>query len=357
MSEQSKSYIQGRGAQSNPNNRFNKLGYSSEDTDGVDETESPSNLTRYIEVFPKTIVNSVKSPDVGMDYSLNPYQGCEHGCTYCYARPTHEYWGYSAGTDFEQVILVKKNAPELLRKTFEKKKWQVKPIIISGNTDCYQPCEKQFGITRQLLEIFLEYRHPVGIITKNVLMNRDLDLIEALGKLNLISINLSITTLDEKLRRRLEPRTATSQRKLNLIEKLVGINVPVNVMACPIIPGLNDHEILPIAKAAAEHGANSFHSHVVRLIGPNEQIFENWLDLNFPDRKEKVLNQLKSIHSGKTGSSTFGDRMTGHGSFALNLSRQREIAKHKYFPNPKRIPLRTDLFRRPSRNGQLSLFE
>jgi len=357
MSEESKSHFSGRGANFNPKNKFDKHTYLNEEQDGVDVPQYESNTTKYIEIFPKTIVNKVTSSDVGMDYSLNPYQGCEHGCTYCYARPTHEYWGYSAGMDFEKVILVKKNAPELLRQTLQNKKWEVKPIILSGNTDCYQPCEKEFQITRQLLEIFLEFRHPVGIITKNALMNRDLDIIEELSKLKLISVNLSITTLNEGLRRKLEPRTATSHRKLDLIEKLVKIDVPVNVMAAPIIPALNDHEIISIAQAVSELGANTFHAHVVRLMGPNEQIFSAWVERYFPDRKDKVLNQLKEIHSGRTGSSNFGSRMKGDGTYALNIRRQLKLAKHKYFPNPKRTSLRKDLFRRPSTDGQLDLFD
>lgn len=351
------SKFHGRGSDNNPKNKFNKNKYVNEEQDGVDIPIVSSNLTQFIDVFPKTIVNKVSSPDVGMDYSLNPYQGCEHGCTYCYARPTHEYWGYSAGLDFEKIILVKKNAAQLLKQTFHKKKWVVKPIILSGNTDCYQPCERQFEITRSLLKTCLEYQHPVGIITKNVLMNRDLDIIEELARLNLISVNISITTLNEALRRKLEPRTASGKRKLELIENLTNLNVPVNVMAAPIIPALNDHEIISIAKSVSERGANSFHAHIVRLMGPNEQIFERWLDHHFPDRKNKVLNQLKSIHNGKTGQSNFGTRMKGQGVFALNIQRQVQLAKYKYFKNPKHIRLNTTLFKRPSLNGQLDLFD
>lgn len=356
MDRNDKSAFSGRGSGHNPANRFERRIYSEEDTDGVDLPYEEAAKTKYVEVFPKSIVNKVISPDVGMDYSLNPYQGCEHGCTYCYARPTHEYWGMSAGLDFEQVILVKKNAPDLLRQALDKKSWVPKPIVLSGNTDCYQPAEREFELTRELLKVFLEYRHPVGIISKNVLLNRDLDLIEELAEMNLIAVNLSITTLNEELRRQLEPRTATAHRKLELIEKLANIRVPVNVMASPIIPALNDHEMLSIAKAASEHGANSFHAHVVRLMGPNEHIFEEWVKFHYPDRAQKVMNQIRSLHEGKTGNSTFGDRMKGNGVFALNIRRQRELAKRKYFPNPNYFKLRTDLFRRPN-GGQLFLFD
>ena len=356
MNHNEKPKFSGRGSGHNPTNRFEKHSYSDEDTDGIDIPYEEAAKTKFVDVYPKSIVNKVTSPDVGMDYSLNPYQGCEHGCTYCFARPTHEYWGLSAGLDFEQVILVKKNAPELLREALDKKSWIPRPIVLSGNTDCYQPAERTFELTRELLKVFLEYRNPVGIITKNVLMNRDLDVIEELGALNLVAVNLSITTLDEELRRKLEPRTATTKRKLELIENLANINVPVNVMAAPIIPALNDHEILPIAKVASERGANSFHSHVVRLMGANENIFEQWVRHSYPDRAQKVMNQLRSLHGGKTGSSNFGDRMKGSGVFALNIRRQRELAKRKYFPNPTNYSLRTDLFRRPS-GGQLFLFD
>ncbi len=356
MADAPKNYFTGRGTQFNPTNRFDKNTYSTEHSEGIDVTDLEKKTTQYLTVFPKTIVNKVTSPDVGMEYSLNPYQGCEHGCTYCYARPTHEYWGKSAGLDFERVIFIKKNAPDLLKAAFEKKNWKVKPIVLSGNTDCYQPCERQFELTRKLLKIFLAYKHPVGIITKNVLLKRDLDVIGELAQLKLVEVNLSITTLDEELRRKLEPRTATSQRKLALIETLHALNVPVRVMASPIIPGLNDHEILPIAKAAAKHGASRFHAHVVRLMGANEALFEEWLTNNFPDRKSKVLNQLKSIHGGKVGSSSFGNRMKGEGSYALNIRQQREIAKNKYFKEEVHDKLRTDLFLRPGKGRQLDLF-
>jgi DNA repair photolyase len=350
-------YMNGRGAQSNPSNRFNKFTYSDDDPDGVDEPESLDQRTKFIAIFPKTIVNKVHSPDVKMDYSLNPYQGCEHGCTYCYARPTHEYWGYSAGVDFERVILVKKNAPELLEKEFMKKSWAVKPIILSGNTDCYQPCERTYEITRSLLKICLEYRNPVGILTKNVLMERDLDLLAQLAELNLISVNLSITTLDETIRRKLEPRTATSTRKLKLIEELVNINVPVNIMMSPIIPALTDHEIFPIAKAVSELGAKSMYYQIVRLNGPNGEIFKKWVERNFPDRAEKVLHQIQEFHGGNLSDSRFGKRMQGDGVLALNLKRQYQLAMQKYFPDKVSANLRTDLFRRPSKDGQTILFE
>jgi len=356
MTNDNNEYIQGRGAQVNPHNRFQKAGKVQEHWEGLDEADELDSKTKFIEIFPKTIVNKVTASDVGLSYSLNPYQGCEHGCTYCYARPTHEYWGYSAGMDFEKVILVKKNAPQLLEQTFQHKKWEAKTIMLSGNTDCYQPCERTFGITRQLLEICLKYKHPVSIITKNVLINRDMDVLAELAKLNLVNVNLSITTLNEDLRRVLEPRTATAKRKLESIERLTENNIPVNIMIAPIIPALNDYEVFSIIKEVSARGALSAHYQVVRLDGPNQQIFTDWVSKNFPDRASKVLNQLREIYGGEIGDRRFGTRMKGEGNFALNLNRQFELACKRFFVDKPFPRLRKDLFERPSTNGQMSLF-
>ena len=348
-------YKNGRGAQINPHNRF----FSREkgaDFDDIDPAEEPELKTKFIEVHPKTIVNKLTSPDVGMYYSLNPYQGCEHGCTYCYARPTHEYWGYSAGTDFERMILVKKNAPELLEETLNKKSWKVQTISISGNTDCYQPCEREYKITRRLLEIMLKYKHPVGIITKNALITRDLDILEELAKLNLVAVNISITSLKEELRRKLEPRTASSRKKLEAIQLLSQHGIPVNVLMAPIIPALNDDEIFSIAKEAASYGALSMYHQIVRLNGPNGEIFTDWVTKNYPDRAEKVLNQLREMHGGKLSDSRFGTRMKGEGIYALNIQRQVELARKRFLPAHPFPKLRNDLFSRPDTSGQMTLF-
>ncbi len=252
-------HIKGRGAQHQVTNRFAAHSYEMRDdflnycaAEGEEATDSK---TSFIDTFPKTIVNKVSSPDVGLEFSLNPYQGCEHGCVYCYARNSHEYWGYGAGLDFEQKILVKQNAVELLEQKFRSKSWKAAPIILSGNTDCYQPVERKLEITRQLLQLFLKYKHPVGIITKNALIQRDIDILEELAKDNLIRVNLSITSLDEKVRQLLEPRTASIKRRLETIEKLSEKGIPVNVMMAPIIPSINSHEILPLVKEIAERGA------------------------------------------------------------------------------------------------------
>lgn len=345
----------GRGAFINPHNHFISH-QQGEDYFDAPELEDVIQKTRFIEISPKTIVNKVKSPDVGMVYSLNPYQGCEHGCTYCYARPTHEYWGYSAGLDFESVILVKKNAPELLKIALKKRGHTVKAIGLSGNTDCYQPCERNYGITRQLLEIFLEYRHPVGIITKNALIERDIDILKELARLNLVHVHISITSLDEEIRRKLEPRTATALRKLKTIQRLSSEGIPVTAMLSPMIPAINDHELFHLAKAVSEHGAINAHYQVVRLNGPNEAIFKSWLEHHFPDRAQKVIHQLEDIHGGKVGSSQFGARMRGEGNYSANLRRQFELAKNRFFKDKTPVSLRTDLFRIPSENGQLELF-
>jgi len=242
----SKDAIKGRGAQRNVHNRFFEQIHETRD-DFLEfcrkEGEvADSNKTLYLETFPKTIVNKVTSPDVGMQYSMNPYQGCEHGCIYCYARNTHEYWGFSAGLDFERRILVKKNAPQLLEAKLKSKNWKAYPIVMSGNTDCYQPAEKKFEITRQCLEVFLKYKHPVAIISKNALVLRDLDIIKELAKDNLIRMNVSITSLSEKTRRILEPRTATIKKRLEVIKTLSDNGIPVNAMLAPIIPSINSHE-------------------------------------------------------------------------------------------------------------------
>lgn len=356
MEDDKNTYITGRGAQINPKNRFLSHSKVTEHWEGIDEAESADGKTKFIEVYPKTIVNKVESPDVGLQYSLNPYQGCEHGCTYCYARPTHEYWGYSAGIDFEKTILIKKNAPQLLEQTLNRHNWEVKTITLSGNTDCYQPCERNFKLTRQLLEIMLKYKHPVAIITKNALINRDIDVLAELAALNLVSVNISITTLDENLRRILEPRTATVKRKFETIEKLTSVGIPVNVLIAPIIPALNDHEFFSIMKEVSARGARCAHYQIVRLNGPNGAIFTDWVTKNFPDRASKVINQLCDMHDGKLNDSRFGKRMRGEGNFALNIKRQYEIARNKFFPDNDFPKLRTDLFVHKPKNGQMSLF-
>ncbi len=352
-------FIWGRGAQKNVQNRFFKesqevlddfLNYCHAEGDDPDP-----NKTHFLEVFPKTIVNRVESPDVGMGYSLNPYQGCEHGCIYCYARNSHEYWGYSAGLDFERKILVKKNAPQLLEEKLKSRNWTAHTIFMSGNTDCYQPAEKQFGITRKCLEIFLKYRHPVSIITKNALITRDLDILRELVKDNLISVNVSITSLNEKTRQVLEPRTATIKKRLETVKALSENGIPVNVMIAPIIPGINSHEVLPLAKAAADSGANSIGYTVVRLNGAIGEIFTDWIQKAMPDRAEKVLNQIKDCHGGTLNDSRWGERMRGEGEFSQMIRSQVALARKKFFADKVHPELNHSLFEQ-YKDGQFRLF-
>ncbi|WP_046745703.1 PA0069 family radical SAM protein [Kordia zhangzhouensis] len=351
--------INGRGAQKNVHNRFLEhthevrsdfLEYCRKEGETADK-----NKTNYINVFPKTIVNKVTSPDVGMEYSLNPYQGCEHGCIYCYARNSHEYWGFSAGLDFERTILIKQNAAQLLEEKLKNKNWKACPIVLSGNTDCYQPLEKELKITRSLLQIFLAYKHPVAIITKNALILRDLDILKELAKDNLVGVNISITSLSEETRRVLEPRTTTIQKRLEAVEILANNGIPVNVMLAPIIPSINSHEILPLAKKVSELGATSIAFTIVRLNGAIGEIFADWIRKTMPDRAEKVLHQIESCHGGTLNDSRYGYRMRGEGKIAEQIRNLIHIARLKYFKNAKMPSLNTSLHEQ-YKSGQYSLF-
>jgi DNA repair photolyase len=314
--------------------------------------ELPKPAKPYIEIFPKTIVTKVNSPDLGFMYSMNPYQGCEHGCIYCYARGTHEYYGYSSGRDFEETVLIKKSAPQLLEETFQKKSWKPDLIVLSGNTDCYQPAEQKFEITRKLLEICLKYRHPVGIITKNSLILRDLDIVKQLQELNLLRVTLSITTLQEDLRSKMEPRTASIKQRLKTLKTLAEAGVLVNVNMAPIIPAINSHEIFELVKTVAEHGANTASYILVRLNGHNGQLFEDWVTKNFPDRADKVLNLIKSTHNGNLSETRFKLRMRGEGNYAEQVGTMFKLAKDRFLPNVKEGEVNKEIF---VRHNQLSL--
>lgn len=346
-------YIKGRGAQINTANPFSNWIY---DEDPMANKEADEHIqTDYIEVYPKSILNPVKSPDIPADYSLNPYQGCEHGCVYCYARNTHPYWGYSAGLEFEQKILVKKSAPELLEATLKKKSWKATPIMLAGNTDCYQPIEKKLEITRQILEVLWKYRHPVSMITKNSLILRDLDILQKMAEENLVHVAISITTLNDDLRRFLEPRTASAQKRLDTVEQLSNQGVPVFAMLAPMIPGLNDHEIMEMAKAVADRGAKSIGYTMVRLNGDVATIFEDWLQKNMPDRASKVLNKIKACHGGQLKDNRFGKRMRGEGPIAEMVSQQFKLAKKLYFSDRETPKYNLDLYEQ-FKNPQLTLF-
>lgn len=343
----------GQGAVANVHNRFFKNRY--EVSFYQDDYEENIAKTHILEVFPKTIVNTIKGNSLPFLYSMNPYQGCEHGCAYCYARPTHQYWGYSAGVDFERIILVKKNAPELLEQLFRKKGYRPSTIQLSGNTDCYQPVERKLQLTRKLLQLCLEYRHPVSIITKNALVVRDLDILKPLAEKNLVSVSLSIPTVNEDLRRILEPRTSSVKTKLQALKTLSEKGIPTHVMVAPIIPGLNSTEILGILKTIADHGAGSFGYTLVGLNDEVEPVFREWLSVHFPDRKEKVLNQIASLHGGKLAEKNIAKRNSGNGNFAEMIHNTFKVGSRKFFREASFPKLSTALFD-GTRGEQLRLF-
>jgi DNA repair photolyase len=353
MEEEIGDYFKGRGAQIKTENKFLKAQYVTEHVEGLDEPLLTAPNTQIFYENAKKIVNKVESPDLHGMYSLNPYQGCEHGCIYCYARNTHEYWGFSAGLDFESKIIVKQNAPALLEKFLIHPDWHATPIMVSGNTDCYQPLERKLEITRKLLMIFSKYRHPVGMISKNSLVTRDLDILSDLAKDGLVQIHISITTLNEDLRRVMEPRTASAKKRLMTVETLAKAGIPVGIMNAPIIPGLNHHEIPAVLKAAADHGALGAGMTMVRLNGSIGKIFEDWLKKNFPDRFEKVWHQISAVHGGNVNDSTFGRRMTGEGNYAEAVHQLFRSAKKKYFNGRSMPALDLTKFRK---GGNLNLF-
>lgn len=349
-------YTKGRGSQVHPRNKFRKHEYVQEHFEALDEELYSDPKTEIYYEHPKKIINKVDSPDIGMDLSMNPYQGCEHGCIYCYARNTHPYWGFNAGLDFESRIVVKENAPELLEQEISKKNYCVTPIMLSGNTDCYQPLERKFELTRKMLDILWRYRHPVGIITKNSLITRDLDILKPMAENNLVSVTISITTLKEKLRRIMEPRTASAAKRLETVRVLSENGIPVNVNIAPVIPFINSDEIPAIMKAVAWAGASSAMYTMVRLNGDVGIIFEDWVKKNFPDRAEKVLNQIKLAHGGKLNDSRFGTRMRGEGEMAESFRKLFKLSREKYLKGKKMSPLDCSRFRIPGAQKQLGLF-
>ncbi|MBL7848133.1 MAG: PA0069 family radical SAM protein [Cyclobacteriaceae bacterium] len=347
------SYLKGRGSQIKPANKFLKAEFVTEHIEGIDEDFQVNPQTQVFIEHPRKIINPVNSPDLGMAYSMNPYQGCEHGCIYCYARNTHEYYGFSAGLDFESRIVAKTNAAATLQKQLSDSSWKVSPIMLSGNTDCYQPLERRMQLTRGMLKVLARFRHPVGIITKNGLITRDIDILKDLAADRLVQVMISITTLDEDLRRAMEPRTSIAIKRLKTVEQLAKENIPVGIMNAPIIPGLNHHEIPEILRLAAEHGAMTAGMTVVRLNGAVAKIFEDWLHKNFPDRFAKVWNQISSMHGGQVSDSTFGRRMAGEGNLADIIHQLYRTSKNKYFQGRKMPAMDITHFRR---GGNLSLF-
>ena len=350
-----KHQLKGRGAQSNTNNRFLSRHLADDFPEGIDEEliiERPT--TQVFEENAKKVVNKVTSPDLGMMYSMNAYQGCEHGCSYCYARNSHQYYGFSAGLDFETKIMVKRNAPQLLEKFLLGAGWNSTPIMLSGNTDCYQPLESKYLLTRKCLEIFLKYQHPVSLITKNKLILRDLDLLTALAEKRLVHVFISINTLQKRLRGLMEPRTATPEARLETIARLTEASVPTGVMTAPIIPGLNDHELPEIIKRASEHGALGAGYTALRLNDQVEIIFREWLKSYFPDRYQKVINLTKDLHGGKVGDSQWSRRIVGEGKTADMISGLFRMAKKKYLAGRSFPTYDLTLFQK---TGQLGLFD
>ncbi|TDI71434.1 MAG: PA0069 family radical SAM protein [Bacteroidetes bacterium] len=352
-------FIKGRGAQKKVHSRFLKHEHQVLDEYlnfcEIEGELADKNKTKYIDVHPKTFVNKVDSPDVGIEYSANPYQGCEHGCVYCYARNSHEYWGYGAGVDFERFILVKKNAPELLQKKLRSRNWKGDTIIFSGNTDCYQPIERKLEITRACLKMMYKWKNPTGIITKNSLILRDLDILKDLAHLDLVRVSISINTLSEETRRLLEPRTSSIKNRLKAVEILSANGIPVNVMLAPIIPSLNSHEIIPLIKKVANLGALSVAYIIVRLNGQVATIFEDWAHKSIPGKADRILNQIKQCHDGKLNDSTWGRRMKGSGVIARQISDTIALARAKYLKG-KRMPKLDNSHYLKCKDPQLKLF-
>ncbi|MBI2903241.1 MAG: PA0069 family radical SAM protein [Candidatus Methylomirabilis oxyfera] len=346
--------IRGRGAAGNPPNRFETISHVC-DPDWTDP-EEPAPGTQFLKDSSRSIIAYNDSPDVGFDASVNPYRGCEHGCIYCYARPTHEYLGFSAGLDFETKILVKEDAPDLLRSELSSPRWTPQVVAVSGVTDPYQPVERRLGLTRRCLEVLVEFRNPVVIVTKNYLVTRDLDLLCELARHEAAAVFLSVTTLDGDLGRIMEPRTSHPTRRLAAIEALAKAGVPTGVMVAPVIPGLTDQEIPSIISAAVKAGARFAGSVPLRLphgVGP---LFDEWLTQYMPERKGKILNRIRAIRGGGLNDPHFVSRMTGEGAFAEQIASMFSLACRKAGILGRGPNLSTAAFRRPT-VAQLSLFE
>lgn len=352
-SESSETYLLGRGAQFNTHNRFLKDHNEKAHVEAIDDWEVSNKPTQYIEQQVKSIVNKVDSPDLNMMYSMNPYAGCEHGCIYCYARNVHEYWGYSAGLDFESKIIVKVNAPEMFRKFLMNKKWEPTPIMLSGNTDCYQPAEQKYRLTRSLLELCNEFNQPVGILTKNSWIIKDKDVLQELAKKRLVSAMVSITSFNEELRRVMEPRTTTARQRLKVIEDLSNAGVHMGVMMGPMIPGLNEHEMQRIMKSARDAGAKFTAYTFIRLNGQIKFLFHDWLYKNFPDKADKVWHLIEGSHNGQVNDTRWGVRMRGEGNIADLVNQQYRKYGKLYGFNDERWELDTTIFKRPGLQGSL----
>jgi DNA repair photolyase len=334
-----------RGATINPGNRFEQMEVSI-DEEFAEDIPNPETL--YLRDSAQTVISYTDSPDIGFGASINPYRGCEHGCAYCYARPYHEYLGFSAGVDFETRILVKAAAPEILRRELSSPKWRPQPLAMSGVTDCYQPVERKLQITRRCLQVLAEFRNPVTIVTKNHLVTRDLDILRELAAVQAASVNLSITTLDAGLARRLEPRASLPRHRLEAIERLSSEGIPVGVLVAPVIPGLNEHEIAAILSAARQAGAESAGYALLRLPYGVKDIFSAWLAEHLPEARQRILGRIRDIREGALNDSRFGTRMRGVGAQAENIRRLFEVSAARVELNERSATLSTAAFRNPA---------
>jgi DNA repair photolyase len=335
----------GRGAGSNPPNRFEAI-HLERDADW-DSADGATPATQFFRDKSESIITFNNSPDIPFRAGLNPYRGCEHGCSYCFARPTHEYLGFSAGLDFETKIMVKDNAPELLRRELSSPKWQPQMVAMSGVTDCYQPVERRLELTRRCLGVLAEFRNPVCIITKNYLVTRDLDYLRELAAHRAVMVHLSINSLDSELARKLEPRASSPRQRLEAVKMLAQAGVPVGVLVAPLIPGLNDHEIPAVVKAVKAAGAGWACSEILRLPLTVAPVFQEWLEHQFPEKQEKVLGRIRSMRGGKLNDARFGARMRGEGLFAEQIHQMFEVACRKAGLGDDGPELSVADFRRP----------
>ena len=342
----------GRGAIGNPANRFERISLQRDADWDPEEDASPK--TRFYRDLSQTVITCNDSPDIPFSASLNPYRGCEHGCSYCYARVSHEYLGFSAGLDFESRIMVKENAPELLRRELSSPKWKPQALALSGVTDCYQPVERRLHLTRRCLAVLAEFRNPVIIITKNCLVTRDLDLLRELAAHQAVLVNISINSLSSDLARELEPRASSPRQRLAAVEALAKAGVPVGVLVAPVIPALNDHEIPSVLAAAKSAGASWAATEILRLPLTVAAVFQQWLEEHFPEQKEKILGRIRSIRKGKLNDSRFGSRMRGEGIFADQIHLLFQVARRRSGIPEEGPELSIAAFRRPE-GPQLTL--
>lgn len=345
--------LPGRGTDANPPNRYEPLHIELDETEPDEEASAPQ--TVFYRDTSRSVLAENDSPDVGFRFSLNPYRGCEHGCIYCYARPTHEYLGFSAGLDFERRIMVKEAAPELLRAALRSPRWTPRVVALSGNTDCYQPVERRLRLTRRCLEVFAEFRNPVAVITKSAMVARDVDIFADLACDGAARVFVSVTTLDPELARRMEPRAARPEKRIEAIATLARAGVSVGVMIGPVIPGLNDAEIPRILAAGAGAGADGASWVLLRLPKPLDQLFERWLAEHFPERHDRVLNRIRDTRSGRISDTRFGYRGRGEGEYAAQIAALFSAAARKHGLDRELPALNTAAFRRPPvRGDQLS---